>query len=42
MILGVPILKHFRVVKGQIRENVLKNEYAEHVRYKQFVICLQN
>ena len=22
---------------GQIRENVLKNEYAKHVGYKQFV-----
>ena len=26
------------IVWGQIRENVLKNEYAKHVGYKQFVV----
>ena len=30
------------LVWGQIRENVLKNEYAKHVGYKQFVIFYQN
>ena len=30
------------LVWGQIRENVLKNEYAKHVGYKQFVIFHQN
>ena len=30
------------IVWGQIRENVLKNEYAKHVGYKQFVIFHQN
>ena len=30
------------VVWGQIRENVLKNEYAKHVGYKQFVVFHQN
>ena len=30
------------IVWGQIRETVLKNEYAKHVGYKQFVIFHQN
>ena len=30
------------IVWGQIRENVLKNEYAKHVGYKQFVLFHHN
>ena len=32
----------YKLVKGQIRENVLKNGYAKRVGYKQFVVFHQN